>query len=495
MPIGLLFGFLIASPQLLPVLKHSQTSHRKNVPSEAGYEAYIGSAIKPFEFANLVTTKALGDPRTPVEVNENLTVAEYWPPLAKQGANFAESAVTIGPLVLGLLFLVPWRDPRTWPMAAIGVLALLLAMGTVLNKALYFWLPGWSSTGSPGRVIVLFVMAACVLAGLGVRSDQLNKRHLGIAALGLVGFTLLSLFVFPGAKPAWQNGMEQLGTAVESIASVGILPSALLALVFGIAALAIWYKPQTTIYKPLILGLTVLIAILGYALTLIPTGMPLAKIQGPANPHDRIAIVNENWGIIAPARDALMPPNLAALSRIHELGGYDSLLNAHTKSILDKLNDQDSAPPANGNIMFVKPTADPQDLSAAGVSERWASDSQGIYTEATIAGPGRASINGKPTNITQESFSAVNVEAGGPGILTIRDRNMPGWTVTIKGKLLALKQGTWLELDIPPGNHEVQFHFVSPGYSTGLFLAVPAWLLVLVGLAGGRIKKGKVETS
>jgi len=502
---SVVLGGLIAAPQLLPVLKHSADSHRRNVPSEAGYEAYVASAIKPFEFANLVTPKALGDPRTPVEVGNGMTVAEYWPPLAKQGANFAESAVTIGPLVLGLLFLVPWRDRSTWPIATIGVLALLLAMGTILNKALYFGLPGWSSTGSPGRIIVLFVFASCVLAGLGVRQEVVRKVSIAGPLVSLVFIAILTIPI-AGLSPNWQPSMEVLGESVREVSGGGrdvLLTSVVLGLL-GLCALVL---PQVAKYRAAIVFLPALLVLVGY-FTLIPTGKPLDNLlttraadQIPVDRFNRIAFVNEDWGIIAAAKSPVMPPNLAALFRVHDPAGYDSLLNKDTKAILDEANgDKDSAPPANGNIMFVKSTVDPKGLAELSVRELWTRrplaafgeplTQENGYLRYRVPGPGRLSIEGGQVKVLSEGLNFVKAQAQGPGRLILRDRNLPGWKAIVDGKPFELRGTRWLELDLPEGDHQVEFVYSAPGFSLGLLLGIPALLLALMGLLWGNRSNG-----
>jgi hypothetical protein len=480
--LGLALGCAIAAPQLLPVLQYSQTSHRRGEATEAGYEAYVASAIKPFELANLITSKALGDPRVPVRVTDKLTVAEYWPPLAKQGANFAESAVTIGPLVLGLLFLAPWRERQVWPIAAIGVLALLLAVGTVLNKLLYFGLPGWSSTGSPGRIIVLFVLAACVLGGLGVQLDtQMKVKSAYGPTITLIFLALLTI-PLAGSAPSWQAGMEPLGQGVQHIAEYSSRNALLAATVVGVLGIAVWLVPPLSKFRTSLVAFPILVAIAGYATNFIPTGTPPERMQGPKQAFQRVAILNDNWGIIAPATSALLPPNLAAYNRIHELAGYDSLLNRDTKKLLDDVNGQDSAPPANGNMMFIKPTADRAKLAEAGVSEVWARGPGGNLESEKLSGPGRASIDGRNVPINSESYTSVRMTVQGPGRLVLRDRNMPGWLPKIDGQHVPLAGTTWLELDIPSGSHQVEFNYVAPGFMSGVYLAFMAWIVMAWGL-------------
>src|SRR5690606_6110119 len=138
------------------------------------------------------------------------------------------------------------------------------------------------------------------------------------------------------------------------------------AVMIGIpTALFIWHKDLVR-HQAVLALFVLLLPVLGLFSTLIPTGKPLAPaIEKP--PLGRVAIVNENWSILAATPGVLRAPDLAALSRIKELAGYDSLLHKDTKAMLDDVNGQDSAPPANGNIMFIKPTAARQKLIEAGI--------------------------------------------------------------------------------------------------------------------------------
>src|SRR6185312_7626959 len=99
----------------------------------------------------------------------------------------------------------------------------------------------------------------------------------------------------------------------------------------------------------------------------------------PTPAHIRVAILNSNWDLFS-ATDAIMPPNTAMLGGVRELGGYDSLIHRDTDAMLKGVEGLDPSghpidppPPANGNMMFVKPSAlqSLQKLEDAGVSEVW----------------------------------------------------------------------------------------------------------------------------
>ncbi|MGL1553630.1 hypothetical protein ACSTHM_23640, partial [Vibrio parahaemolyticus] len=61
--VAILIGLGLSAPQVLPSLQYSKFSHRRNVPTEEGYQGYTSLAIKPFELANLASPTALGNPR------------------------------------------------------------------------------------------------------------------------------------------------------------------------------------------------------------------------------------------------------------------------------------------------------------------------------------------------------------------------------------------------------------------------------------------------
>lgn len=494
-------GVALAAPQLLAVMSYSKFSHRQNVPDEAGYAAYSASAIQPFELVGLAYPKLVGDPSARIQNIESADpVSSYWPQYFKRGANFAEGAIGLGPVVLLLLFAVR-RKNLPASMATVGLLGLLLALGTILGKLLYFVVPGWSSTGSPDRAIVVFVLAACVLAGLALKPEEEQetstpKLFAPVIALGVIG--LLSLWyakVGTAGMPSIYPGIdaEIIGPALADI----LLPALLT--IIAVAVLGFLWR-SGKILKP-VAWVPIAIAVAAIQTAgLVRTGDASSLKTTPVPPETRVAFVNSPWDI-ASAAPALMPPNTGTLSRIHEIAGYDSLLHRDTKTLLDKINDQDSAPPANGNMMFIKPSLKPDLLAEAGVTEVWSlkelpqlgapATQESSYLKYRLPGPGRASIEGRPVTFVSESFTQVKLEAEGPGKLTLRDRNMPGWLPKIDGQHVDLKGETWLEVDVPAGKHQVEFNYVAPGFMTGVYLAFPAFLL-LAGLFAISLRKPTV---
>ncbi len=457
--LALILGMALAAPQLLPVLNYSKESHRRNVPTEEGYQAFVGSALRPFELATLAHPMALGSPRESVDVGGR-TIAAYWPPLVKGGANFAESAVGVGAVVFALLFAVPWRRRETWPLAAVGALALLLALGTPLNRLLYSFVPGWSSTGSPGRVEVLFVLTGCALAGLAV--DGLAERGAQIrAAVGAVVGMLLAL-VLPSLAATDGPGAALRGaaTAGAMLPVLGATVAAILA--FFAAKRSAWAVPAGA----------ALVACLTHALILVPFGRPLDPPKG--DPNVRIAVVNDSWDLYS-VPHAVLPPNLAALGRLHELSGYDSLTSLDAVEMLRTVSGVDPTPPENGNMMLVKSSADPKALAENGVTEVWSRkplpplgtprEREG-YWVYSIAGPGRVTGGRVVDGYDRQTV----LPDGTRSTVTIRDRASLGWP------RVAGSSGRWREVDVA-GASPVTVRYSPPGLSAGMAVGVGAWLV------------------
>jgi len=491
---ALILGVCIAAPQLLSVLQYSQFSHRKNAPTDTGYEAYIAASIQSYELVKLVVPTLQGNPRQ--IASDQLPVSTYYPAVLKPGANFAESAIGIGAFGVMLLCLLPllakFREP-VWGLVAVGAVGFLLAMGTPINKLLYFGVPGWSSTGSPGRAISLFVLAACVGAGIAAsRLDRLKEIFakkgptLGYALGGFVFVCVVCAFLKnsyelrTGLNPEVVDGLKGQAEAASLSSGIGITLIAL-----GGIFLAI--KEQSMRSKAVLLGIPILSSLAFFGTTLIQTGTPDLHVKTDLG-FQRIAPINGSWDMFQAAH-ATMPPNLSALNRIHSLDGYDSLLHRDTVGLLKDIDGEDAAPPVNGNMMLIKPKADLKKLADAGVTEIWSQKpvpglaeprQEDNVLKYKLAGPGRASTPSGSATIESETASQIRLRAAGPGKLVVRERNMPGWVAKVDGAHVSIGGATWMEIELANGEHQVELNYVPPGFMTGIFMAIPAWILVLL---------------
>lgn len=356
--VAIMVGAAVAFPQVSLALKNSQTSHRKNVPDEVGYEGYSRLVLAPFEALSLVNPKFLGDPSVKNEaLGESGARTGFWPMMIKGGANPAESALWISPIALTLALFALLRKrhketdfPTCAPAVVIILLGVLLAFGSPLNRLLFFQLPGWSATGSPGRAHMLIVLGMCMLAAIGFDGIQMkndgSKKWLAIALVPLVllglGFNVMNMLGGMLAEPG-NDGITNLIAATTKPHLPGIAFSALVA---SIVLLAILSK-KLPAYAALPAGLL--------ALTLVGqrplSGKPLEIPKLDVLPQERVFFVSQNW-TMAQTPKAKMPPNLASLARVHDLFGYDSILD---KGFVDKLQaalGESPAPPENGNMMI-----------------------------------------------------------------------------------------------------------------------------------------------
>ena len=438
-------------------------------------------------------SKLIGDPST--SVGDTANRSQFWPEYVKPGDSFGESALSIGPLILLLLCFLPkaaWK--RGAPIAVTGMLGILIACGTPVDMLLYYGIPGWSSTGSPGRAIVLFVLAACVLGGLAIRPKQDREPNDRIRlAKGSLAFAAVTLLLFACAFVGLQSVAAfspSLGDVqpIIALARSEAMPIALIAMIIVLAAGAAWRRRGGTA-KVLLLGASVLVPFL-LTYGILRTGQPIPPAQKPSS-MDRVAFINSRWSLFG-IPPATMPPNMATLMRTHDVAGYDSLLDKDTKALLDSANKQDSSPPENGNMMIVKPTARPEDLAALGVSTVEFRDQTGGLQQVLTNGPGRASTPQGPAAIEDENTGHVLVKGTGPGTLTLRDRNMLGWQAFVDGVATPIKAGPFLTAELPAGDHQVDFQYIPPGWHTGLALFLMG-LLVLASILWRAQKGPKIE--
>lgn len=490
-------GLALAGPQIVPVLSYSQFSHRRNTPSEEGYQAYIFSALRPYELGNLVNPMGLGNPRI---AEEDARISLYWPALSKRGGNWAESAVSPGAVVLAGLCFLPlvfrrMRREAAAPLIIAGA-SILLAFGTPLNRLLYFGVPGWSSTGSPGRVIVLWVLMAAVLAGLvasrlledkdrpNPKKFQFSTLLFALLAVGTIGIGVTGSQTPEGLDHQLFQILVSKATATGGILALVIAGIAIQPYIYGVFRGSILKQAVQWVF------------VLGVVATSVLAGIPQVIMSGKpleyprATGFERIAVPNEQWDLIVAAKRGTLPPNTAALFRIHDLAGYDSLLHRDTVAMLNDINGQDSAPPANGNIMFIKPSFDPVKLGEAGVTQMWSAQGvqnlgpgdpgQGVFHQP-VEGPGRVSFAGGTAKIVAQDLRSITVEAeGDAGRLVLRDRNMPGWTASVNGKETSIEGDRWREVELPAGKSTVVFRYTPPGWSTGWIAFFLGLVLVLV---------------
>lgn len=462
---GLVLGVVVAAPQISLILKNSQTSHRKNVPSQEGYQAYLGGALKPFEALSAVHPKLLGSTTAPIsETKDKGLPTGYWPLFVKLNSNPAECALWIFPVGLVLAGFAFRKLRVALGAGAVSLVGILLAFGSPLNQILFFAVPGWSATGSPGRAIVLYVIGSCALAGIGfqVLSEKVdgNKKWM---LLGLVPFLLLAigmnaLQVLPGMlKPGDGEFVKIVAATTQSSLISAIAPlilSAILLLVL-VQKEKLGKHFQLSIVVPLALFVALERPLFG-----LPLNVPASTIP----PQERTVHESKAWNMAATPQSK-MPPNLSSLIREHDLYGYDSILDKGFVEKLKLVNGNDPAPPENGNMMLYRGGGDPEVLKSLGVGSR---------------------IEGG--EITNDGYDHQDIQpAAGATSILIRDRFVEGMTVTPNSAKIETENG-FRRVILNGATGKITLHY--PGKSQILLVLV--LFTVVLGAFLGTLRNGKL---
>lgn len=485
-------GLAVASVQVVPALQFSKLSHRQSKPTAEGWAAYSKSAVQPWEISGIAFPQVLGVPHQAEEDSPVQGLSRYWPALVKPGAHLAESAVAVAFPALVLLALVRWRrDFKSLsPAIVLAAVGLLLATG-VLAAPLYFGVPGWSATGSPGRASFLWVLGICVAAALGWPASE-EKTDWRISA-GVAGALALLTFVMASAN---SNLIPWLANApVSQLVSRRLIESApLVVLGAGICIGAVF-----ALSKNRMAALVALVAAHALAvLTMpIPTGNVPYQKQAP-DATKRYAFINGSWGLIGVPK-AVMPPDTATSQRMLDVAGYDSLIDRASVERLRGIDrGKDPAPPANGNIMHVHSDFDPVKLADAGVSEVWSRtpiaaqlpvvEQTESLTKYRLDGK-RFDYQGSVTK-AEDRLDGLVLEVEGSGPLTVKDHMMEGWACQVDGQVVPI--GTpWRTVETgTAGKHRVEFRYRPAGFGTGVafsslgiaaltVLSAVAWILKL----------------
>jgi hypothetical protein len=460
--LGVVVGAVIAWPQVSLVLANSANSHRKNAPSEEGYAAYVAGALKPFEALSVVHPRLLGDPSADNTVlGDSGLPNAYWPMYAKIGSNPAECALWVSPVVLVLAFvgifgLVPQKGQAqdsnsstdstqdtttakkvgsfalTAVPLSLSLLGLLLAFGTPINRLLFFYFPGWSATGSPGRSLVLIVLGVCALAGFGF--DRLpgkaDKKWFALAAIPVallaIGFNGMNLV-------AGSLGVENLDKIV-AICTGKQLPLVAVTALLGSVMVALLVRQRSI----LAVGLAVVFtAAWQFPLSGKPVELP--KLDIPA--QQRVAFESKAWNI-AKTPVATMPPNLATVMRVHDLFGYDSILDGRFVNRLKEAIGSEPAPPENGNMMLWRPREGEQSKINGifgTVNYEVVSRLHASPYDPKLSDGGRVEFGGK---IIEDGYDRQVIELSDNGTGTsIEDRYIEGMTSDTPGCIISNAEG------------------------------------------------------
>ena len=352
----------VAAPQILPATELSRMSHRAgSAVNLTAYSGYVRLAVPPVNLVTLLAPGFFGSP----------TRGTYWGVGTNGGPGaYMENACYSGVLTLLLAIaalVVTWRaSAATRFFAVSALLSLLLALGTPLNAVLFFGLPGWAQTGSPGRILVLWSFCLPVLAAIGL--DTLLRRFdvkalaKSAAAFGVLAVCLLAFTVI------WIATKYPAGTLAANLAPESDLWRLPVGILLGAAA-AVWLYQRGMTASRLGGALVALAAIdllasgYGFNRTAPPSAVypvtPLIAFLQAHKADGRIMPLNKRWPLYEPP-PAILPPNAAMVYGLDDTQGYDSLLTGQYFGFAGAMDGGSPAPPENGNMVFTNGFLSPE---------------------------------------------------------------------------------------------------------------------------------------
>ena len=449
--------FAIGAPQLLPSIELSHYSHRAVTSrSLTAYMGYNRLSVPAYHILSLIAPGFFGNPAD----------GNYW-----GATNYAENACYIGmiglvlaTIAVGLMLfrhdIVDSRRRSILFFSLAALVALLMAFGTPLNALPFYLIPGFSQTGSPGRILVLWSLCGAVLAGLGSQAlfeligQKLTNwlKPAGITAAGL--FLGILAIGFAGLLIARSGS-----TAAAALAQYGSqfrIPAGLLVC---FAAL-VWFVQKGSIPLQAFRALLILFVVVDLSSATISLNTQLASQIYPSTPltdylkanvgDARIMPINTHWSLDPnrPPR-AILPPNSGTVYGFDDIQGYDSLFTSQYIHFIALMNDGAPTPVENGNMVFTYGFMSPLTREAGVkyvISDVPLAPTEELQLETTIDGsyvytnketlPIYWDPNGNVTSADKISPTHTRLrltEGLGPNRLMIAEQWYPGWHATLDG--------------------------------------------------------------
>jgi hypothetical protein len=451
----------------------------------------------------------------------------------------AEFTASVGSAVLPLIALAlvtRWRRARVTLWALLGLAGLLVAFGPKAHvyDAAYL-LPGFNLFRVPARALVLTVVAASILAALGVQAAQqlaiARRRNawagrpgtLLAAAAGLAALPLLaSLVTLLAGSPERGLFRAFLVVKAENVALLAGFEAAALAAV----ALGLWTHRAALGILPVIVFLDLMLmnshtfamnplpvelvertpataqlvprSLDERYLALVPVEAPVRTPPAPPALSER----DRSSYLAFSARIETLTPNLSMPEGTLDSDGYDGgvlPIRSYVDFRRPLLPPGGQNPPDFTDRLLTDRVGDPGWLRRAGVSTVLAPDgidpnppgSTPLVSTGGASGltawRARETVrrgyleDGTPARVLSDSGERVVVQlpAGASGRLVLADTYFPGWTAEVDGEPVAIDRyaGYTRAVVVRPGATEVVFQY-RPGW-LGPALALNAVALLL----------------
>ncbi len=445
-----ILAFGLAAPQLLPAVELARMGHRAGgVATWEAYQGYVRLAVPPVNLVTLLLPGFFGSP----------TRGTYWGIGLNGGPGaYMENACYGGILTLLLALagiVLTWRQSAATRFFSVtAFVVLLLALGTPLNALLFFGIPGFAETGSPGRILVLWSFCLPVLAAIGT---QALLRRAEVQAIGkaAAAFALLALLTL-GYAVFWINGNAPAGTLAANLSAESDLWRVPMGILLGATA-AYWLWKRGSLKTSMLAGalaalvaLDLLAAGLGFNRTTPAQNVypmtPLITFLQAHSGEGRVMPINHKWSLYGPP-PAVLPPNAATVYGLDDTQGYDSLLTGHYFQFAGAMDGGSPAPPENGNMVFTNGYGSLEAQSAgtrffvsrepitdARLTLRMQDKGVSVYENETAlprvrdaGGMALAISPGPPTRLTAEGARETTA-------VIVADQWYPGWQAWVNGE-------------------------------------------------------------
>ncbi|HLY67169.1 MAG TPA: oligosaccharide flippase family protein [Chloroflexota bacterium] len=522
--VGLLvFGVGVAAVQLLPFYEVGSLNFRSGAVS---YQDVVGFALKLPQLLTFLMPDFYGNPV--------IRSAPYW-----GSKDYVEQAAYIGvlPLLLGgftLLALLRRKrigiaGPRLQILVSLWIviaISLLLAFGTPLYRVIFFLLPGFNQIHSPFRWLIPYTGAMALLAGFGF---DLARERLGVARTvlsavalaGGVGLAIWLRIVLPHV-PAADQQLEIRNYI------------AFLALLIGAAAIAWTGRRAFGILAGVLVA-----ADLGYF------GIDFNTAADPhllATTPRLVSFLQQDhdlFRVSAYGQDKMFEANGNVLYGLQDARGYDSVIigrYAQLNGLLERQDqlqfnrvktlDQPSALRSPLlNLLNVKYVVTTQELQDPRLEQVYAGPDGRVYrnrdvlprafvvsdvrvvpsaqaqlqllsspefdvaksavVDKQLQPAAEATTGHAPASILSYTARKILLQASGPGLLVLTDNNFPGWKATIDGQPAEVLTAdyTFRGVQLPAGQHEVEFNFAPTSLVVGGLLSALSLALIALALA------------
>ena len=490
--IGAVVGFGIAAVQLVPSFELAALSHRVAGKTLAGYFSYADTGLPTMNLITAFVPDFFGNPARNT----------FW-----GKGNYTEFAMYVGilPIALATAGLVFSRNDRqNWFFAALATITLLMALGTPLAAVLYFLIPGFSATGSPARILLLYCFSLAMLAGFGASAfasewpqTSVHAKARRIVKALVVFAGLILVFVATGfyTKHALSVLPDRFSEQVALSLPYVFLAGGLMLLAAAVIVMRAvdMIRPRMAVVLVILMTAADLL-VFGYHYNATASGSAVypstsaIRFLQEVSGHDRIMPLNPGWSLSS-IPPAVLPPNSATVFGLRDTQGYDSLFPGYYKRFAHRLQGRDPSPVENGNMVLFKRYDRKAGLYAkyvVSVNPVANPDLQLLYQDDVFIYRNQKALprlsahqltghHAARTRITRDGLNSVQMQVHNdePARVDMRDLWYPGWVARINGRETPItrQEQVFRSVIAPAGVNTITFDFEPFSLRLGLFIS------------------------